>query len=133
MWCITSAPLLISANLNQVDPYALETWGNEEAIYVNPAHPRAGLLELDQNPAFRCRKDGGAPPFDGGCDERGAEASSASRGACSQQTTLSASRITTSTAQYTCRLSAIEHARSLMINLIDLHQPGQHTLAPWLM
>merc|ERR1712039_204979 len=33
--CITSAPLLISANVNAVDSYALETWGNEEAIYVN--------------------------------------------------------------------------------------------------
>eukprot|EP00937_MAST-01D_sp_MAST-1D-sp2_P001575 g1575.t1 len=41
MWCITSAPLLISANINSVDAYALETWGNEEAIYVNQ-HFREG-------------------------------------------------------------------------------------------
>lgn len=35
MWCIMSSPLIISANLNQVSEYALETWGNEEAIAVN--------------------------------------------------------------------------------------------------
>jgi len=35
LWCVMSAPLLISANLNAVSDYALETWGNEEAIYVN--------------------------------------------------------------------------------------------------
>ena len=41
MWCISSAPLLISANVNAVDAYALETWGNEEAIFVNQ-HFKAG-------------------------------------------------------------------------------------------
>jgi len=35
MWCIMSSPLLISANIGAVGDYALETWGNEEAIYVN--------------------------------------------------------------------------------------------------
>ena len=35
MWCVMSSPLLISANLAQVSQFALETWGNEEAIYIN--------------------------------------------------------------------------------------------------
>jgi alpha-galactosidase len=41
MWAVMSAPLLISANLNQVSEYALETWGNEEVISVSQ-HYRAG-------------------------------------------------------------------------------------------
>jgi len=35
MWCVLAAPLLISANVNAVSAYALETWGNVEAIAVN--------------------------------------------------------------------------------------------------
>eukprot|EP00042_Codosiga_hollandica_P033938 m.233308 g.233308 ORF g.233308 m.233308 type:complete len:553 (+) comp54289_c0_seq2:1-1659(+) len=35
MWCIMAAPLLISADISAVSQYALETWGNEEAIAVN--------------------------------------------------------------------------------------------------
>jgi len=35
MWCVFSAPLLISANIRAVSTYAMQTWSNEEAIAVN--------------------------------------------------------------------------------------------------
>jgi len=35
MWCVMTSPLLISADINSVSDYALETWGNVEAIAVN--------------------------------------------------------------------------------------------------
>jgi alpha-galactosidase len=35
MWCVMAAPLLISADINSVSDYALQTWGNDEAIAVN--------------------------------------------------------------------------------------------------
>jgi alpha-galactosidase len=35
MWCVMSAPLLISADVGQVSAYSLATWGNEELIAVN--------------------------------------------------------------------------------------------------
>jgi len=35
MWSVMAAPLLISADINSVSDYALETWGNVEAIAVN--------------------------------------------------------------------------------------------------
>jgi alpha-galactosidase len=35
MWCVFSAPLLISADIRAVSAYALETWSNAEAIAVN--------------------------------------------------------------------------------------------------
>jgi len=35
MWCVFSAPLMISADIMSVSPYALQTWGNSEAIAVN--------------------------------------------------------------------------------------------------
>jgi len=40
MWCLFSAPLMISADILSVSPYALETWGNSEAIAVNQNHGR---------------------------------------------------------------------------------------------
>jgi len=40
MWCLFSAPLMISANIMSVSPYALETWSNSEAIAVNQNHGR---------------------------------------------------------------------------------------------
>lgn len=35
MWAVMSAPLLISASIEQASAFMLETWGNEEVIYIN--------------------------------------------------------------------------------------------------
>jgi alpha-galactosidase len=35
MWCVMAAPLLISADITSVSDYAIDTWGNVEAIAVN--------------------------------------------------------------------------------------------------
>jgi alpha-galactosidase len=35
MWCVLSAPLMISADIRAVSTYAFETWSNAEAIAVN--------------------------------------------------------------------------------------------------
>jgi len=42
MWCVMSSPLLISANIWEVSSYAIETWSNEEAIYVNQNFRKGG-------------------------------------------------------------------------------------------
>ena len=42
MWCIMSAPLLISADVGQVSQYSLATWGNAKAIQVSQTFRQGG-------------------------------------------------------------------------------------------
>ena len=41
-----SAPLLIAANVHYASPYAIETWGNEEVIYVNQNFKEGGPYQV---------------------------------------------------------------------------------------
>jgi len=56
LWAVMSAPLLISANLDQVSDFALKTWGNAEVIEVSQTFraggPYQGLRVMGGNVSF---------------------------------------------------------------------------------